>query len=188
MRSTTCVHRLFALFVNMLTKRRAEQLEKSGGGEADTDLKQAIDSFLVRYDAVNAEAGKGKRKLDSSKDDRQVTIRVRKNDERQEENGGAANGSEAGELSDVDVEATRVRKRSRGSKEPVRVDIGLDSAMSNMVGAFERAVASMAATPLPDDGRVCQLEKTVNELDHNVSNRLNSLESKLDILLDRLGR
>ncbi|KAK9352878.1 hypothetical protein V1505DRAFT_355071 [Lipomyces doorenjongii] len=39
----------------MPKKRRQEQKEKSGVAEVDTDLKQALDSFLVRFDTVNAE-------------------------------------------------------------------------------------------------------------------------------------
>ncbi|KAK9312628.1 hypothetical protein V1524DRAFT_410610 [Lipomyces starkeyi] len=61
-----------------------EHKEKSRVAGADTDLKQAMDAFLVRFDSVNAEVSagqsqnaKGKRMIDARRADQDLTLLVR---------------------------------------------------------------------------------------------------------------
>ncbi|KAK9310964.1 hypothetical protein V1524DRAFT_412192 [Lipomyces starkeyi] len=155
------------LVINVLTKRRDEQQEKSGEAEADTDLKQATDSFLIPLDTVNAVAGSGKdkRKVDTAKD-REATDR-----------------------------SARIQKRTWGCecgnvlplKRAAQVDVRLDPTMSRMVDVFERTANAIAATPpppSPDDGRMAKLEERVGE----VADELKSVKSMLSRLLERFGR
>ncbi|KAK9495126.1 hypothetical protein V1508DRAFT_395368 [Lipomyces doorenjongii] len=68
----------------MPKKRRQEQKEKSDVAEVDTDVKQALGSFLVRFDTVNAEViarksenSHEKRRVEDRREDLEATRLVR---------------------------------------------------------------------------------------------------------------
>ncbi|KAK9318788.1 hypothetical protein V1517DRAFT_377037, partial [Lipomyces orientalis] len=161
--------------VNLLKKRRQEQKEKSGVAEADTDLKQALDSFLVRFDTVNAEVISSKslekQRVDASREDQEVTRVVRDKmivskkrlDERK------SDGSDVEEVTSHGGHK-RARSRPRRAEGPISIDIGLGTATEHMASVFERSIDKLIAAPivLPDNERPSKIDEKVEGLEHDV--------------------
>ncbi|KAK9355016.1 hypothetical protein V1523DRAFT_424603 [Lipomyces doorenjongii] len=182
------------LVVNMLKNRRKEHKEKSGVAEADTDLKQAMDAFLVRFDSVNAEVNAGQSQNAHDKHarraDQDLTLMVR--DKmlygKRTADEGQSDGSEADQVTyGMDV-PNRPRKKSRRANAPIAIDIGMDSASANIVGAFDR-LAAVIATPPPvsadnDRHRLSKVEEKIQQFE----SRFDSIDSALKVLLERSTR
>ncbi|KAK9427129.1 hypothetical protein V1505DRAFT_424481 [Lipomyces doorenjongii] len=170
------------LVVNMLKNRRKEHEEKSGVAEADTDLKHAMDAYLVRFDSVNAEV-----KLDSLRMPETSTpgepIRILLLWHIAGE--GQSDGSDAEQVtSGMDV-PNRPRKRSRRANAPIAIDIGMDSASTNIVGAFDRLAAVIATPPISaDNDRLSKVEEKIQQFE----SRFDSIDSALKVLLERSTR
>ncbi|KAK9433361.1 hypothetical protein V1505DRAFT_352865 [Lipomyces doorenjongii] len=182
------------LVVNMLKNRQKEHKEKSGVAEADTDLKQAMDAFLVRFDSVNAEVNAGQSQNAHDKHarraDQDLTLMVR--DKmlygKRTADEGQSDGSDAEQVTyGMDV-PNRPRKRSRRANAPIAIDIGMDSASTNIVGAFDR-LAVVIATPPPvsadnDRHRLSKVEEKIQQFE----SRFDSIDSALKVLLERSTR
>ncbi|KAK9234719.1 hypothetical protein V1525DRAFT_459166 [Lipomyces kononenkoae] len=146
-----------ALVVNMLKKRRAELKEKSGAAEADTDLKQALDSFLGRFDGVNAEVSSERsserQRAEELREEQELARRVRD----QMLWGRGTDESDA-EESTSQERRKHVRRRSRRSEGTTTVDIGLGPASAHTASVFERGIDKLIAAPI-----VVQNERDVEE-------------------------
>ncbi|KAK9364344.1 hypothetical protein V1509DRAFT_636673 [Lipomyces kononenkoae] len=186
-----------ALVVNLLKKRREELKDKSGAAEADTDLKQALDSFLGRFDDVNAEVSTSRsgerQRADALREEQESARRVRD----QMLWGRGRSDAHAVQTDDSDAEEStsqstsqerrkRVRRRSRRSEGPVTVDIGLGPASAHAASVFERSIDKLIAAPIVVQNER-DLEERFDRLEHNVQDLKDSVRSVLDLLLHRDG-
>ncbi|KAK9368648.1 hypothetical protein V1509DRAFT_609425 [Lipomyces kononenkoae] len=169
------------LVINMLGKRRDELHENSGAAEADTDLKQATDAFLERFDLVNAEVGssKDKRNADDAKD-RETTAKFR---ERLMHSKRTAKSADESDVDEGLEEERPWRKRLAVRKGVWRVwTSAFDPSMSEMV-AVRQVANSMVADPTPQaDERVAKLVESYGE----VIEELRGVR-QMELLLQRLG-
>ncbi|KAK9343384.1 hypothetical protein V1522DRAFT_413300 [Lipomyces starkeyi] len=211
-RLTVCVHCKRSLTYDDMNTRRhehtyrahfggqyaeeeaTEHKEKSRVAGADTDLKQAMDAFLVRFDSVNAEVSagqsqnaKGKRMIDARRADQDLTLLVR--DKmlygKRIAYEGESDGSDAEKVTSLMAVTNRTRKSSRRANARVVVDIGMDSATTNIVGAFDRLAAVIATPPVSSENdRLCKVEEKIQQLD----SRFDFIDSALKVLLERSTR
>ncbi|KAK9492629.1 hypothetical protein V1508DRAFT_432788 [Lipomyces doorenjongii] len=184
-----------ALVVNMLKKRRQEQQEKSGVAEADTDLKQALDSFLIRFDTVNAEVigsnSDEKQTVEAWKEGQEVTRVVRDKMMGSKKRLLKERQTDGSDMEEVTSHGghKRARSRSRRSEGPISIDIGLGSATRHMASVFERSIDKLIAAPivLPDNERNSKIDEKVEGLEHDVQELKDDVKSILNILLERRG-
>ncbi|KAK9491052.1 hypothetical protein V1508DRAFT_441176 [Lipomyces doorenjongii] len=97
---------------------------------------------------------------------------------------GQSDGSDAEQItSGMDV-PNRPRKRSRRANAPIAIDIGMDSASTNIVGAFDRLAAVIATPPVSaDSDRLSKIEETIQQFE----SRFDSIDSALKVLLEKIN-
>ncbi|KAK9431385.1 hypothetical protein V1505DRAFT_54066 [Lipomyces doorenjongii] len=114
------------LVVNMLKNMRKEHKEKSGVAEADTDLKQAMDAFLVSFDSVNDEVNAGQSQNAHDKHARRaeqdLTLMVR---DKMLHGKRTADDGQSDVPDAEQITSNRPRKRSRRANAPIAIDIGM---------------------------------------------------------------
>ncbi|KAK9326863.1 hypothetical protein V1520DRAFT_387898 [Lipomyces starkeyi] len=161
-----------------------------GVAESDTDLKQALDSFLRRFDENSQAADAWKEDQDVTRLVRdQMMVGRRRLDEVQSDGSDAEEATSHGSRRRV-----RRRSRSRPSEGPQSIDIGLGPASAHAASVFERSIDKLIAAPivLPDDQRMRNLDSQAERLEYdfqelkdNVREVKDNVQSILNILLDR---
>ncbi|KAK9243975.1 hypothetical protein V1506DRAFT_542762 [Lipomyces tetrasporus] len=159
--------------VESLIRERREQLRyRSGIAEADTDLKQAVDVFMQRYDEVDQE----ERDLSAEKDELAENNRKTKAIRDQMMFGRERSDEDEGGLDDKISETQSLpgKKRTRLSKTDV-----IATTISSSTGAITNAITQLADALRPsayDDSngttsfdRITEVEVQIHEVDKKVT-------------------
>ncbi|KAK9343150.1 hypothetical protein V1522DRAFT_414135 [Lipomyces starkeyi] len=196
--------------VENLIKERREQLRyRSGVAEADTELKQALDAFMQRFDDVEREEQDLLAKKEDMAEVKAKTKAIRRqmmlgrkrsdddfDDDDDDDDGGGGGGSERGENS---RQAVPRKKRSRLSRSDM-LAMSLNSSSEALTEAISTGMQLLAGAiqPSPEEGtisfdRATELEVQVHDVDKKVSElskqffeRISSMDEKLDRLFKKL--
>ncbi|KAK9342071.1 hypothetical protein V1522DRAFT_64298 [Lipomyces starkeyi] len=159
--------------VESLIRERREQLRyRSGIAEADTDLKQAVDVFMQRYDEVDQE----ERDLSAEKEELAENKRKTKAIRDQMMFGRERSDEDEGGIDDTISETQSLpgKKRTRLSKTDV-----IATTISSSTGAITNAITQLADALRPsayDDSnvstsfdRITEVEVQIHEVDKKVT-------------------
>ncbi|KAK9233834.1 hypothetical protein V1525DRAFT_422794 [Lipomyces kononenkoae] len=163
--------------VEALIKERREQLKyRSGVAESDTELKQAIDIVMARFDDVDAE----ERELAAQKDELE-SVKAGTKEVRERMMYGRARSDDESDTSASSVGAPPRQKRSRTPKNEL-----LTSAISNSTSQITDAIMAMAGALTDDKGQNtssasnADLELRIDRVDEKVDDLKRQMEVKVD--------